>query len=67
MRVTSTLQAAVSSSRLVVHLSSMKRGADICDEHDPESCNFGKSTRGVSGLAGTGCNAGTGVSRILTC
>ena len=67
MRVTSASQAAVSSSGLVVHLSSMKRGADIGDGRDPESRNFGKSTQGVSGLAGTGCNAGTGVSHILTC
>ena len=67
MKVTSASQAAVSSSGLVLHLSSRKRGADICDERDPESCDFGKSTRGVSGLAGAGCKAGTGVSRILTC
>ena len=67
MKVTSTSQAAVSSSEVVLHLSSVKRGADICDKCDPESCNFGKGTRGVSGLAGAGCKAGTGVSRILTC
>ena len=65
MRVTFASQA--SSSGLLVHLFSMKRGADICDEHDPESCDFGKSTRGVSGLAGTGCTAGMWVSRILIC
>ena len=67
MKVTSASQAAVSSSVLVLHLSSMKRGADICDKCNPESCDFGKGTRGVSGLAGAGCKAGTGVSHILTC
>ena len=67
MKVTSASQAAVSSSGLVLHLSSVKRGADICDEHDPESWDFGKRTRGVSGLAGAGCKAGNGVSHILTC
>ena len=67
MKVTSASQAAVSSSELVLHLSSVKRGADICDKCDPESCDFGKGTRGVSGLAGAGCKDVTGVSRILTC
>ena len=67
MKVTSTSQAVVSSSELVLHLSSVKRRADICDKCDPESCYFGKGTRGVSGLAGAGCKAGTGVSHILTC
>ena len=67
VKVTSTSQAVVSSSELVLHLSSVKRGADICDKCDPESCDFGKGTRGISGLAGPGCKAGTGVSRILIC
>ena len=66
MKVTSTLQAAVSSSEQVLYLPSVKRGADICDKCDPESSNFGNGTWGVSGLAGAGSKAGTGVSHILT-
>ena len=67
MKVTSASQAPASSSELVLYLSSTKRGADICDNSDPESCDFGNGTRGVSGLAGAGGKAGTGVSHILTC
>ena len=37
MKVTSASQAAASSSELVLHVSSTNRGADICDNSNPES------------------------------
>ena len=48
-----------------LYLSSANRGADICDKHEPESCDLGRGMQGVNGLCDGGGMVGTGVSRIL--
>ena len=64
--VISASHIAKSSSELELYLSSVNRGADICDKYEPESCDLGRGMQGVNGLCGAGGTAGTGVSRILT-
>ena len=64
--VISALHTSKLSSELELYLSSVKRGADICDEYELESCNLRRGMQGVNGLCGAGGTAGTGVSRILT-
>ena len=41
-------------------MSSVNRGADICDKYEPESCDFGRGIRGVNGLCGAESTVGTG-------
>ena len=55
-----------SSSELELYLSSVNRGADICDKFELESCNLGRGMWGVNSLCDVVGTAGTGVSRILT-
>ena len=64
--VISTSHTSKSSSELELYLSSVNRGADICDEFELESCDLGRGMRGVNGLCGVVGTAGTGVSHILT-
>ena len=65
MRVTSA-STSDSSSELELYLSSMKRGADNCDNCEPEFGDVGRGIQGVNGLCCTEGNTGTGVSVILT-
>ena len=55
-----------SSSELEMYLSSVNRGADICDKFELESCDLGRGMWGVNGLFGAVGTVGTGVSCILT-
>ena len=54
----------MSSSELELHLSSVNRGVDICDELELEF-ELGRGMRGVIGLCDVAGTAGTGVSHIL--
>ena len=54
------------SSDLELYLSSVNRGADICDKFELESCDLGRGMWVVNGLCGVVGTAGTGVSHILT-
>ena len=64
--VISASHIAESSSELELYLSSVNRGADICDKYELESCGLGRGMQGVNGLCGAGGTVGTGDSRILT-
>ena len=64
--VISVSHTSKSSSELELYLSSVNRGADICDEYELESCDLGRGMWGFNGLCGAGGTAGTGASRILT-
>ena len=66
MSVISASHTSKSSSELELYLSSVKRGADICDKLELESCDLGRGMQGVSILCDAVGTAGTGVSRILT-
>ena len=60
------LHIAKSSSELELYLSSVNRGADICDKYELEYCDVGRGMQGVNGLCCVGGTTGTGVSHILT-
>ena len=62
--VTSASHTSKSSSELELHLSSVNRGADICDKFELESFDLGRGMQGVNSCDAAG-TAGTGVSRIL--
>ena len=64
--MTSALHTSKSSSELELHLSSVNRGADICDKFELESCDLGRRMWGVNTLCDAVGTAGTGVSHILT-
>ena len=64
--VISASHMSKSSSELALYLSSVKRGADICDEHELESSDLGRGMWVVNGLCGVEGTVGTGVSCILT-
>ena len=62
----SALQTSKSSLELELYLSSVNRGADICDKLELESFDLGRGMWGVNGLCDVVGTAGTGVSYILT-
>ena len=64
--MTSASHTSTSSSELELYLSSVNRGADICDKLELESCDLGRGMWGVIGLCDVAGTAGTGVSHILT-
>ena len=64
--VISASHTSKSSSELELYLSSVNRGADICDKLELEFCNLGRGMRGVNGLCDAVGTAGTQVSHILT-
>ena len=64
--VISALHTSKSSSELELYLSSVNRGADICDKLELESCDLGRGMWDVNGLCDVVGTAGTGVSCILT-
>ena len=63
--MTSASHTSMSSSELVLHLSSVNRGADICDKLELESYDLGRGMRGVISLCDAAGTAGTGDSCIL--
>ena len=64
--VISALHTSKSSSELKLYLSSVNRGANICDKLELESSDLGRGMRGVNSLCDAVGTAGTGVSHILT-
>ena len=62
----SALYTSKLSSELELYLSSVHRGADICDKLELEFCDLGRGMQGVNSLCDVVGTAGTGISHILT-
>ena len=63
----SALYTSKSSSELELYLSSVNRGADICDKFELESCDLGRGMQGVNGLCDAVGTAGNWSFLHLDC